>query len=331
MAAPATRFATVVRIALALASAYAILTVIVGVALAEFSLHLPKLPLVKPEAYRVRYQRQFDANVHDVAITASDGVVLRGWYVAPPHANGRSVVLLHGIGGNRMWLSGYADIFLKRGYAVLLPDSRQHGASGGSIATYGILERDDVRRWVGWLRQRNPGCTYLLGESMGAAIGIEATAVTPQLCAAAVESPYASFRRIAIERLGWQTHLGSLFWSTLGRPAIEVAFHWTQLRYRIWLPDASPINAVEHSHVPVLLIAGTRDENIPMHNAQEIEDACGARCALWIVQGADHGGAAAVAPDEFHARVARWFSSHDPAPATPLALPARTGSVARGR
>ena len=312
---------------LTLVGAYVVLAIMAGIALAEFSLHLPKMPLYAPETYRVRYERQFDARLRDVSLAAQDGAVLRAWYIAPANPNGRSVVLLHGIGGNRVWLSGYADIFLKRGYAVLLPDSRQHGASGGSIATYGVLERYDVRRWVGWLRARNPGCTYLLGESMGAAIGVEATAVTPQLCAVAVESPFASFRPISIERLGWQTHLGSTFWATAGRPAIEVAFLWTKLRYHVYLPDASPVRAVAHSRVPVLLIAGTRDENIPMHNALEIQQACGKRCALWIVPGADHGAAAAIAPQEFGNRVVRWFAMHDPV--GPLG--AKTVGMARGR
>jgi fermentation-respiration switch protein FrsA (DUF1100 family) len=331
MTAPEKRWTVPVRIAVTLVAAYAVLTVIAGIALAEFSLHLPRMPIYAPEAYRVRYEQQFDAHLRDVSVTAQDGAVLRAWYIAPPNPNGRSVVLLHGIAGNRVWLSGYADIFLKRGYAVLLPDSREHGASGGSIATYGILERDDVRRWVSWLRQRNPGCTYLLGESMGAAIGVEATEVTPQLCAVAVESPYASFRRISIERLGWQTHLGSTFWATAGRPAIEVAFLWTRMKYHVDLPNASPVRAVQHSRVPVLLIAGTRDENIRMHNALEIQQACGTRCALWIVEGADHGTAATVAPEEFHARVVHWFAIHDTSGERLGPVAPRTVAIARGR
>jgi fermentation-respiration switch protein FrsA (DUF1100 family) len=166
---------------------------------------------------------------------------------------------------------------------------------------------------------------------MGAAIGVEATAVTPQLCAVAVESPYASFRPISIERLGWQTHLGAGFWKTVGRPAIEVAFLWTRLRYHVYLPDASPVRAVEHSHVPVLLIAGTRDENIRMHNALEIKQACGKRCALWIVEGADHGTAAAIAPQEFHSRVVHWFVAHDPQGDHIGPVAPKTVSIARGR
>lgn len=282
-----------------------------GILLAEFSVRMPRLPLTNPSEYRSRYEHDFRAHVEDVSMNAADGAVLKAWFVTPPNTNGRSIVLLHGVGDNRIGMSGFADIFLQRGYAVLLPDSREHGESGGQIATYGVLERDDVRRWVDWMGGREPGCTYLLGESMGAAIGLQAAAVTPKLCAVAVEDPYATFREIAYERMGRQTHLGTFFWKTIGRPVIEVAIVWSRLRYGVNLAQAEPKTAVELSHTPSLLIAGTLDDQIPMHHAQELETVCESHCTLWVVTGADHGGASDVAPQEFARRVTQWFQMHD--------------------
>jgi uncharacterized protein len=284
--------------------------VIAGILLAEVSLHLPKRQLGDGLEYRTRVLRDFHADVQDVSIVAADGAVLRGWFVQPLDANGKAVLLLHGITDNRLGASGFGDYFLARGYSVLLPDSREHGASGGGLATYGILEREDVHRWVSWVRRRSPGCTYLLGESMGAAIGLQATAVTPQLCAVVVESPYSTFREISYERLGRETGLGTFFWRTVGRPVIEVAILYVGARYDVNLPTAEPKAAVEVSRVPTLLIAGTEDRNIPPHHARELEAACASHCVLWVVPGADHGGASAVAPGEFWKRVGEWFGEH---------------------
>jgi hypothetical protein len=293
---------------------YAVFCIAAGIGLADLSLRLPKHFPHEGAAYRGRVRAQFQANVENVSIRASDGALLAGWFVRPPHPNGETVILLHGITDNRIGVSGFGDIFLRRDYSVLLPDSREHGDSGGRIATYGILERQDVNQWVRWLRQRDPGCTYLLGESMGAAIGLQAAAVTPQLCAVAVESPYSNFREIAYERLGRATHLGSLLWRTAGRPVIEVAILYTRLRYGIRLTDASPHSAVEESKTPTLLIAGTADNNIPMHHAVELYRDCASHCVLWIVKGADHGGASTVAPVEFRTRILQWFQQHDEKP-----------------
>ncbi len=290
---------------------YAIFCIVAGIGLAELSLRLPKHRPGDGAAYRSRVQKQFQANVQNVSIRAADGALLKAWFVQPPHPDGESVILLHGITDNRIGISGFGDIFLRQGYSVLLPDSREHGDSGGRITTYGILEREDVNRWVSWLRQRDPGCTYLLGESMGAAIGLQATTVTPQLCAVAVESPYSDFREIAYERLGRGTHLGPLFWRTEGRPVIEIAILYARLRYGLRLTDASPHSAVEESKTPTLLIAGTADHNIPMHHAMELYRDCASHCELWIVKGADHGGASTVAPVEFRTRIMQWFKEHD--------------------
>lgn len=298
------------RVIVWLFAIYALGCVVAGIALAEMSLHLQKRPLKDISAYRAHISQRFQAQVEEVSLAAADHALLKAWFIQPASDNGKAVIVLHGVTANRVDSAGFSEMFLNRGYSVLLPDSREHGDSGGTIATYGVLEKDDVRRWAAWVRGRSPGCTYLLGESMGAAIGLQATAVTPQLCAVAVESPYATFREISYERLGRWTHLGPLFWRTIGRPILEVAIVYTRIRYGVYLPDANPKAAVEKSHVPALLIAGTVDQNIPMHHAQELEAACPTHCALWIVPGADHGGASTVAHAEFERRVLDWFDEH---------------------
>lgn len=307
------------RVLCCLLGSYAVFCIVSGVWLAELLLHPPKHRPGDGALYRGHVQSQFQASVQDVSIRAADGALLRAWFVQPPHTNGEAVILLHGITDNRIGISGVGDIFLSEGYSVLLPDSREHGDSGGSIATYGILERQDVSQWVNWVRERDPGCTYLLGESMGAAIGLQTTTITPQLCAVAVESPYANFREIAYERLGRKTHLGPIFWRTAGRPIIEVGMLYTRLRYGISLTDASPHQAVTEVKTPTLLIAGTADRNVPMHHAEELYRDCESHCELWVVQGAGHGGAITVAPAEFRTRVLSWFKEHDRTPPVPTA------------
>ncbi len=303
------------RAALWLLGAYLSLCAVAGVLLAEFSVRLHRLPLGSSTVLRTRMIERYAASVEDVSVAGADGAMLRGWFVAPAQGNGQAVIVLHGVTGSRVGSAGFAEMFLAHGYAVLLPDSREHGESGGEIATYGVLERDDVRRWAAWVRGREPGCTYLLGESMGAAIGLQAAQVTPQLCAVAVESPYSTFWQIGFERMGRGTGIGTKFWRTAGLPVMGFAIVYARLRYGIWMPKASSLEAVKHSRVPALLIAGTADRNIPMHHAQELELACGARCTLWIVPGADHGGASAVQHAEFERRVLGWFGSHGELPA----------------
>ena len=111
-------------------------------------------------------------------------IVLKAWYIQPANDNGRDVVMLHGITDNREGVAGFAPMLLKQGYRVLLPDARAHGESGGAVATYGLLERDDIHRWVDWLySEQHSTCVYGFGESMGAALVLQSLAVeTGLLC-----------------------------------------------------------------------------------------------------------------------------------------------------
>ncbi|HVT97802.1 MAG TPA: alpha/beta fold hydrolase [Acidobacteriaceae bacterium] len=246
----------------------------------------------------------------DPSIQAADGAQLQAWYVRPAHPNGAAVILLHGMADSRLGVAGYASMFLRQGYAVLLPDSRAHGASGGDFATYGVLERDDIRHWAAWLKPQTPGCEYLFGESMGAAIAIQASALTPAVCAVTAEASFASFREIANDRISQVTHLGLWFPRTFGAPAREFAFLYGILRFHVNLADASPLTAIRLSHVPTLLICGTADDNIPMRHSLELFQAGASHSQLWIVEGAEHTGAAAVNPPLFEQRVVGWFDQH---------------------
>src|ERR1035438_2052325 len=109
-----------------------VLCMAIGVVAMQWALH-PWRRALTPEA---QAQAQAiavrnDAVLAEVAVTASDGITLRGWSIRPLHGNGDVVILLHGVADNRMGMIGYADLLLRHGYAVLLPDARAHGESGG--------------------------------------------------------------------------------------------------------------------------------------------------------------------------------------------------------
>ena len=250
------------------------------------------------------------SGVEDAAIHAPDGVLLKGWYVRPNDWNHEAVVLLHGVADNREGMAGYSVMFLKAGYAVLLPDSRAHGESGGAIATYGVLEKSDLSRWTEWLRQRGHGCVDLFGESMGAAIALQAMTVTHGLCAGVGESPFSTFREIADDRIAQTIGIPSAFSRTIARPMLEAALLFVHLRYGIALAEVQPKSAVAASPIPALLIAGTEDRNIAPSHAIAIMRTAPVGDALWEVPGAGHGGAARAAGPVFVSRVLDWFRSH---------------------
>lgn len=294
----------VVRFAAVTTATYLGVSLFAAWMLAQLAVHPGRRPLDPTVS------QQLGVPVENVSITAPDGAVLKAWFAQPDHPNGAAVILLHGVADNRQGVVGFGAMFLRHGYAVLLPDSRAHGESGGALPTYGVLERDDVRRWAAWLHPQAAGCEYLFGESMGAAIAIQVSAVTPGICGIAVESAFATFREIANDRIAQMARAGLWFPETVGALPREEALLYIEVRYREDLADASPLQAIRQTRVPALLICGTADANIPMRHSVELYRAGRSHSELWIVEGADHTSAVSVNPAEYERRVVGWFDTH---------------------
>jgi uncharacterized protein len=289
---------------------YLVTCLVLAICLGEMAFRIPRLPVADRQSFQATADR-FGAVLQDVSVVASDAVVLRAWFARPATNNGDAVILLHGIGDNRQGMTGFAELFLSKGYEVLLPDLRAHGTSGGNYPTYGIKEADDVQDWFRWLvTQQHPACVFGMGESMGAAIVLQAVRKTP-FCGVVAESPFASFRQIAYIRVGQMFRTGSWLGRIVLRPAVELAVVYGKLTRGVDLSQVSPQNSVARSTIPILLIHGLADDNIPAQQSEMIRSRNPGDVALWEVPNAGHCGAVSAAGEEFNFRVLGWFSSHD--------------------
>ena len=290
--------------------AYAATSAAAGIFLAEGTLHPAKRAPTSQNEALLHNVTNNDLASEDVSIVASDGVELRAWSLHPKNQTADAVVLLHGLGDNRSGMTGYAELLLKHGYSVLLPDARAHGASGGELATYGLLERDDIRRWFEWLElNQRPPCIFGLGESMGAAQLLQSLETEPGFCAVVAESSFSTFREIAYVRVGQFFQTGPWLGRSILRPVVEAAFLYSQWKYGLQAAKISPEDAVAKSQVPVLLIHGALDDNIPLSHSHRIQTR-NENATLWEVAKAGHCGAISTAPAEFEARLISWFELH---------------------
>ena len=294
------------RVMLRVVVCYSVFCAILAIFLGELAFRPQRVPITKRQQADATVA-QFGAPLQDVSVIASDGSHLQGWVARPRNANGDAVILLHGVGDNRQGMMRYAELFLSNGFAVLVPDSRSQGESGGDFPTYGIKESDDVGRWFDWLViQQHPKCVFGMGESMGAAILLQAVEKESRFCAVVAESSFASFRQIAYVRVGQFVGTGTWLGGVVLRPAVELAFLYGRLARGVNLANASPERSVVVSHVPILLIHGLADHNIPPQQSERIRTHNPAEIVLWEVPEAGHCGAVNVAGQEFDTRVLGW-------------------------
>jgi uncharacterized protein len=279
-------------------------TVIVPIFIAEGSLHIRNRVTPDPRAADY-WAQQSNATWQPATVKAADGIVLQGWLFRPAEFNGAAVLLLHGVGSNRLGMSGHLGYLLRSGYAALTPDARGHGSSGGDLVTYGLKEAQDTALWAQWL-EAQPGVKriYGLGESMGAGVLIQSLAYHPDFRAIVAESPFSTFEEVALYRVGRRT-IPLFAW-----PVVKLASLYSRSRYGMDVMRASPLAALRQSTTPVLLIHGTADVNIPPLESRELHAANPQSTALWEVEGAVHVRAMQADPREYQRRVLSWFAEH---------------------
>ncbi|HZP18367.1 MAG TPA: alpha/beta fold hydrolase [Terriglobales bacterium] len=290
---------------------FLMVSVIAGVFLAEGTLHPGRRPLTSQSEMQARdtaARQHWD--LADVTLVASDGVPLSAWSIRPRDGNRSAVILLHGLSDNRLGMIGYAEMLLLHGFTVLMPDARAHGACGGNLATYGLLESDDIRRWVDWLEENeHPHCVFGFAESTGAAQLLQSLRSETRFCAVAAESSFSNIREIAYDRVGQFFGTGPWLGRTILRPVVEAAFAYGKWKYKLDLSQASPERVVAVTTIPILLIHGRNDSNISVRHSRHIAGRNPA-LVLWEVPNADHCGAVNAAPQEFGKRLVGWFESH---------------------
>lgn len=279
------------------------LSFLTAAALAEGALH-PLLRRRSSDTAALAYSigQSEGATLRKVSILAKDGVTLNAWWLSPKQPSGRAVIVCHGVADSAYGAMGYSLLFLRNGYAVLVPESRGHGESAGFV-TYGVLEADDVVRWLHWTKGAGVNEAFGFGESLGGSILLQSLARGADFRALIAESAYSSFEAIAEERVGRAIHEPAAY------ILVKEGLFYTRLRYGVTLSEARTDIAIKQARIPILLIHGEADDETSPANSIRLAHANPAVVRLWLVPGAKHTGAYAANPREFEARVLQWFEA----------------------
>ena len=227
----------------------------------------------------------------DVSFRSSDGVPLAGWWVGAPDAK-RTVVMVHGLNRSRIEMVRRVPFVHGEGWNALVMDLRRHGASGGTLTTFGAKEKADVEAAVALARERAPGPVVLWGVSLGAASVMLAAAEDPQVAGVICDSSYRSLD----DTLRHHLHLFRNF-----RPWLRVVPVWPVAdEVLFWMGrrgafDPAVVDvraaAARLSGRPALFVANSEDVRMPKEIAFELGAAAGPSAEVLVVPGKSHGGA----------------------------------------
>ena len=225
--------------------------------------------------------------LRDTTIAGADGVRLHAIYAAAPKPTDRTAVIIHGYTDNavRMLMIGYMynhDL----GYNIFLPDLYYHGRSEGRAIRMGWLDRLDAMRWMEVADELFGGRTQMVvhGISMGAA--------TTMMVSGEEQRPYV---RCFVEDCGYTSVWEQFAKELKGQfrlpvfPLLPAASRLCRARYGWDFHEASALEQVRKSTLPMMFIHGDADDFVPtemvypLYEAKQQGDK-----ELWIVPGAAH-------------------------------------------
>jgi pimeloyl-ACP methyl ester carboxylesterase len=208
----------------------------------------------------------------DWSITTRDGVTLRGWLFPTTAATKGLIVYLHGKDANRSFGARIAERYVPKGYEVLAFDLRAHGTSGGWFTTYGAREVGDLAQALDTVPTEP---VILIGESLGAAIALQAAASDNRILGVVAVASFADLETRVRE--------------AAGRFDVAASVDWLATNAGFRVQNISPREAAIKIRVPVLVVHGTDDTVTLFHHSQEIFDALGGGKRLLKIDGAGHG------------------------------------------
>jgi uncharacterized protein len=199
-------------------------------------------------------------------LQTAEGIRLAGWYIPAGNGSGPTgptLVLAHGHGANKSGMLAYAEV-LHDAYNLVMFDFRNHGQSGGTQTTAGLLEQEDLRAVLDWIdTKKEPEQVAVLGVSMGGATALAEAVTDARVDALILDSTHATLAGALQARLeaggyplslpgSWAILLGSLLRTGQDISAID------------------PIHSVTALRRPLLIIVGGRDDRIGDNDGQEL-------------------------------------------------------------
>lgn len=250
----------------------------------------------------------FDDSAQDRWLTSHDGLELHALYLPQEGESHKYAVICHGYGSIPQLGGRFAAHFYGLGYNILAPAARAHELSGGAYAGMGWPERRDIVAWVDTIVEQDRSAEIVLfGVSMGGAT-VMMTAGEPDL------SPNV---KCAIEDCGyssvWDEFAGQLeeLFGLPTFPVLDAASLVTRVRAGYGFQEASAVEQLKKTRLPMLFIHGEDDDFVPYWMLDVVYEACaGPDKERLSIPGAAHGEASWEDPELYWTTVDAFLARH---------------------
>jgi alpha-beta hydrolase superfamily lysophospholipase len=217
-----------------------------------------------------------------IILKTKNDISIEAWYGKTDSISKGTVILFHGLTGNKGLVIDEANAFRIFGYNVMMIDIRDHGNSGGNSTTIGYKESEEAKLAYDYIMQRGEKNIFLWGASMGAVVVLKAVSdYQLQPSGIIIEMPFLSLQsylRAQARFLGFpQKPFGFLtgLWISIEQGFNGLSFKTTRYARNI--------------HCPVLMQYGDKDAFVLRYETDAIYESIAAtNKKLVIYNGAWH-------------------------------------------
>ena len=240
-----------------------------------------------------------------ITMQSYDKLKLKAQFIKHPSSNSnKAVILAHGFRNTGEDMGKYAKLYYDQGFDVLLPDARGHGDSEGDYIGFGWHERLDYKDWIAYLIQQHDAEQIILqGNSMGAATVLMTSGETlpKQVKGIIADSSYSTVKK----ELAYQ--LKSIY-GLPAFPLLDTTSIVAKIRAGYTLQEASAVDQVRKTEIPLLLIHGDADDLVPTEMATELYNVANDDSELWIVPDAGHTKAYNNVTGEYEVKLTEFLT-----------------------
>jgi fermentation-respiration switch protein FrsA (DUF1100 family) len=244
------------------------------------------------------FQRKYQ--IENVNLTSTfDGHTIPADYILSGSLNSDTVILVHGMGGNRVSVYPQAEMFLRNGYNVLTYDQRSSGENTAPYTTYGYWESRDLIDCIHYVDEQIDEDRKIVawGVSFGGATVGNAFAdqcFWKKVDYAVLDSPISNMRDM-LEMSMNETGSGFpvSFLLTAGNLVTESKLNFSY-------EDTDVVHYAGQATVPTLVINSRADTVTPFYMGEDIYNALSVeKKQLYTVEGIPHGNIHLLAPAEY--------------------------------
>lgn len=242
-------------------------------------------------------------SVESISLTSSfDGHIIPVEFIYLGDEKKDTVVMVHGLGGNRYTNYPIAELFLENGYNVITYDQRSTNENTAENTTFGYWEKYDLIDCIEYAKQNTNGKTIgIWGESFGGATAVQAVAyqnTQDDISFLVLDCPVSSMEWMVeaeMRNMDMGIPLSYMVWCGSTVNKIKLGFSYK---------DADSGEAAKNIQIPTLVINSDVDEVTPYFMGKDIYNNLNSSDKeLWTVTDSKHVGMWLDYNEEYRSKV----------------------------